>query len=431
LRLLSFILCIALGICAINRGYCAQHIVNPHDNLQQLLDNSQDGDEILLQPGRYLGQFYIRHSIILRGTEQTVIDAQGKGNALELLAPNIKIQQLTIVNWGHNLTAQNAGIYANKIADGAVIQDNTLSGAGFGMWLQNLSGIQVINNRVKGDVTLRSADRGNGIQLSSITQALVEHNHISETRDGLYVISSKNNVIRDNQMHDLRYGIHYMYSYSNDVLNNLAYQTRACYALMSSKYLQVKGNECYDSEDYGMLMNFITYSDITDNIIQRIWTKPEHQAMGREGKGIFVYNSGYNTIARNLVDTAEIGIHLTAGSEQVKIYGNSFIHNRVQVKYVSNKEQQWSMNQRGNFWSNYLGWDLDHDQIGDVAFEPNDGIDKLAWQYPELKMIMDSPAIIILRWIQRQFPVLKPAGVKDSYPLMQAPHSTKRQQEVK
>jgi len=34
---------------------------------------------------------------------------------------------------------------------------------------------------------------------------------------------------------------------------------------------------------------------------------------------------------------------------------------------------------------------------------------------------MDSPAIIILRWVQRQFPILKPPGVKDSFPLMLEP----------
>ena len=91
------------------------------------------------------------------------------------------------------------------------------------------------------------------------------------------------------------------------------------------------------------------------------------------------------------------------------------------MKYVSNKKQEWSKDGRGNYWSNYLGWDMDNDGIGDAIFEPNDGIDKLVWQYPEMKMIMDSPAILILRWVQKQFPVLKPPGVKDSYPLM-APH---------
>jgi len=38
-----------------------------------------------------------------------------------------------------------------------------------------------------------------------------------------------------------------------------------------------------------------------------------------------------------------------------------------------------------------------------------------------MKMIMDSPAILILRWVQRQFPVLKPPGIKDSFPLMSSP----------
>jgi nitrous oxidase accessory protein len=73
---------------------------------------------------------------------------------------------------------------------------------------------------------------------------------------------------------------------------------------------------------------------------------------------------------------------------------------------------------------------MGNDGIGDTIFEPNDGIDKLVWQYPEMKMIMDSPAILILRWVQRQFPVLKPPGVKDSFPLMSAPNLTKNEQAV-
>ena len=73
---------------------------------------------------------------------------------------------------------------------------------------------------------------------------------------------------------------------------------------------------------------------------------------------------------------------------------------------------------------------MGNDGIGDTIFEPNDGIDKLVWQYPEMKMIMDSPAILILRWVQRQFPVLKPPGVKDSFPLMSAPSLSKNEQAV-
>ena len=402
--------------------------VTLNDNLQAVLDSASDGDVISLAAGEYNGNFILRHAISLTGNNTATINAGGQGHALLLKSSNILIEDLTIINWGSDLTAQNAGIYSDKKTNNLIIRNNKLKGDGFGIWLQSGKHIKVEGNEVEGNSTLRSADRGNGIQLSKVEDVEVTGNTVSKTRDGLYIIASQQNVLKNNTMHDLRYGIHYMYSHSNQVLDNLAYNTRAGYALMSSRKLTVRGNESRDSEDYGFLMNFITYSDISHNRIKNVWTKPENKVMGRDGKGLFVYNSGYNTISYNSIDTAEIGVHLTAGSENVKVFGNSFINNPVQVKYVSNRKQEWSQDGVGNFWSNYLGWDLDNDGRGDTPFEPNDGIDKLIWQYPEAKVLLDSPAIIMLRWIQKQFPVLKPAGVKDSFPLMSVPTTTESKQ---
>ncbi|MGF1728691.1 nitrous oxide reductase family maturation protein NosD [Photobacterium kasasachensis] len=398
--------------------------VNVDDNLQAILDSASKGDVVSLDAGEYQGNFILRQAITLTGNNVATINAGGKGHALLLKSSDIVIEDLTIINWGSDLTAQNAGIYSDKKANNLIIRNNKLQGDGFGIWLQSGKHIKVKGNEVEGNPALRSADRGNGIQLSKVEDVEVTGNTVSKTRDGLYIIASQYNVLKNNTMHDLRYGIHYMYSHSNEVLDNLAYNTRAGYALMSSRKLTVRGNETRDSEDYGFLMNFITYSDISHNRISNVWTKPENKVMGRDGKGLFVYNSGYNTISYNTIDTAEIGIHLTAGSENVKVFGNSFINNPVQVKYVSNREQEWSQEGIGNFWSNYLGWDLDNNGRGDTPFEPNDGIDKLIWQYPEAKVLLDSPAILMLRWIQKQFPVLKPAGVRDSFPLMTVPSAS-------
>ncbi len=395
--------------------------ISPNDNLQKVLDNSQGGDVIVLSSGRYLGNFIIDKPLTIVGGEDVIIDAQGQGHGLEIKNSNITLAQLTIVNWGQDLTEQNSGIYSNQATTGLVINNNSLSGDGFGIWLNKASEAKVFHNKVRGNLSLRSADRGNGIQLSNVKNSHVHHNETSEVRDGIYVIASQDNIIENNTMHHLRYGIHYMYSYDNSIMNNSAYETRAGYAMMSSRRLIISGNKTTNSEDYGFLFNFITQSTIKNNHVKNVWTKPENKVLGRDGKGLFVYNSGYNTFTGNIVDTAEIGIHLTAGSENVKIYGNSFINNPTQVKYVSNRKQEWSLDGQGNFWSNYLGWDMNSDNIGDVIFEPNDGIDKLVWQYPEMKMLMDSPAVIILRWVQRQFPVLKPPGIKDSFPLMRAP----------
>jgi nitrous oxidase accessory protein len=418
-------------MCSFSQTLFAEEFsVSATDDLQKIIDASQDGDTLLLSAGQYFGNFVITKQITLRGEKGSIIDAQGNGHALVLKNSHITIDNLNIVNWGNDLTEQSSGIYSNekvgsksdkKRAVGLVISNNTLSGDGFGIWFNHVTQAKIFNNKVEGNLTLRSADRGNGIQVANVTHSHIYNNETYKTRDGIYVISSQNNLIEENTMHHLRYGIHYMYSYDNTVKNNTAFSTRAGYALMSSRRLTITGNKTTDSEDYGFLLNFITKSTFTNNHVKNVWTKPENKVLGRDGKGLFVYNSGYNTLEGNIIDTAEIGIHLTAGSENIKIFGNSFINNPTQVKYVSNKKQEWSKDGRGNYWSNYLGWDMDNDGIGDAIFEPNDGIDKLVWQYPEMKMIMDSPAILILRWVQKQFPVLKPPGVKDSYPLM-TPH---------
>jgi nitrous oxidase accessory protein len=406
--------------------------VTPDDDLQASLNRADDGDVVIIAAGEYIGNFIVNKRITVTGEiknvtgklervtgeNQAVINANGIGHGIELRNSNITIQNLTINNWGSDLTEQNSGIYTDKKSTNITVQGNTLTGDGFGIWVQRSQNVLIKNNQVTGNAALRTSDRGNGIQLSMVTKALVEGNTVSETRDGLYVISSQDNELRNNTLHDLRFGVHYMYSHNNKVVNNFSYNARVGYALMSSRKLIVSGNRSLNTEDYGFLLNFITFSEISNNHIKDVWTKPENKVLGRDGKGLFIYNSGYNTIKYNTVDTAEIGIHLTAGSENVKVHGNNFINNPIQVKYVSNKRQEWSVDGIGNYWSNYLGWDLDGDGKGDTAFEPNDGIDKMVWEYPEAKVLLDSPAVLLLRWVQNQFPILKPGGVKDSNPLM-------------
>ena len=397
--------------------------VSHGSDLQQHVLNAEDHDHLQLADGSYVGNFIIDKPITISGSRSAIIDANGHGHALQIHASNVTISGISIINYGDDLTEQHSGIYAEEATKYIKIEDTYIKGDGFGIWLQNTDNSTVVNNVVVGNTKLRSADRGNGIQLSGVKNSTVKYNDISDVRDGLYVINSQDNLLENNTMHHLRYGIHYMYSYKNDIVNNYAYKTRAGYAMMNSRYLNIVGNRSSDSEDYGFLLNYIIHSKIDRNIIEDVWTKPENKVLGRDGKGFFVYNSGYNSISNNKVLRAEIGIHLTAGSENTQVFGNSFIDNPVQVKYVSNKKQEWSKDGSGNYWSNYLGWDIDNDAKGDVPFEPNDGIDKLLWQYPEMKILMSSPAILVLRWVQRQFPVLKPPGVKDSFPLMKAPQT--------
>ena len=61
-----------------------------------------------------------------------------------------------------------------------------------------------------------------------------------------------------------------MYSYSNEISGNHTRSTRTGYALMQSKYLTVTHNRSENDRNYGILMNFITNSTITDNRVEGV-----------------------------------------------------------------------------------------------------------------------------------------------------------------
>jgi len=403
----------------------ADWTASPGESLQPLIDQAGDGDRLHLPAGRYPGPLTIDRPLTLEGEEGAVIDGGGQGHAVILAAPEIVLDGIAVENWGHNLTDMDAGIFVERTATGSVIRNGRLEGPGFGIWLDAAKDVEVIDNVLRGDAELRSQDRGNGIHLFNVRNVRVEGNDVARTRDGIYIDNSSQSFLNHNVLHDLRYGIHYMYAYDNHLEGNLTRDTRTGYALMQSKRLTVLDNHSVDDDNYGILMNNITGSTLEGNRIegirQPVNARGEGKISGGDGKAIFVYNSQFNEFLDNRFAASDIGIHLTAGSEDNVVLGNAFVDNRQQVKYVATRSQEWSADGRGNYWSDYLGWDLDADGIGDTAFEPNDAMDRLLWRYPAARLLMNSPAVLALRWVQRQFPVFRPEGVKDSAPLMTDP----------
>ncbi|MCL7943548.1 nitrous oxide reductase family maturation protein NosD [Marinobacter sp. ATCH36] len=394
-------------------------------DLQDELDALEPGAVFELPPEQLSSLDFRVPGVTVSCHAETVIDGKGDGNAIDILAEEVTFSGCEVRNWGGDLNELDAGIFVAPEARGAVIENNRLRGPAFGVWLDATPDVTVRNNRIRGDASIRSQDRGNGIHLFNTTGALIEGNDISQTRDAIYIETANNNEIRNNVMTDLRYGIHYMYSMHNLLEGNVTRGTRTGYALMQSKYLKVFNNRSENDENYGILMNFITNSELRGNVVTGV--SQGHTAgvsiSGAEGKAVFIYNSLYNTFEDNVFRDSNIGIHLTAGSEENEMFSNAFVNNQRQVKYVATRTQEWSKEGRGNYWSDYLGWDRNQDGIGDVAYEPNDNVDRLLWKYPEAKVLMFSPAVDTLRWVQDAFPVVKAAGVSDSHPLMRQPES--------
>ncbi|MFA9460048.1 nitrous oxide reductase family maturation protein NosD [Thiohalorhabdus methylotrophus] len=381
----------------------------PGESLQTVVARAAEGDTVVVPAGRHpVNNLTLTKPLTLLGREGAVLDGGGSGDVIRVSAPGIAIRNLEIRDSGMDLNAMNAGVFVEQEAAGTRIEECFIDHTAWGVWVDGAHAPVIRGNRIHGNTEVVSPERGNGIQLWNVSGALVADNEVWETRDGIYIeVSHGGNVIHANHFHHLRYGVHYMYSHRNEVTGNRTNNTRAGYALMMSDGLEVHHNRSDGDEDYGFLLNYVKKSAIHHN---RVAPGPE--------KCAFVYNAQYNDLHQNRFKGCEVGIHLTAGSFHNRIHRNAFLHSRNQVKYVGNREQEWSLDGRGNYWSDYMGWDTNGDGVGDIPYRPNDVVDRLVWKYPLARILLKSPAVQTLRWIQRQFPALRNPGVTDRHPLM-------------
>jgi nitrous oxidase accessory protein len=215
---------------------------------------------------------------------------------------------------------------------------------------------------------------------------------------------------------------------------------------MFSKHFVLRDNVSDHDRDRGILFNSANGSEIVGNTViggpqpSARWATAENHgadegagvaeptwqtAAARERIGpercVFIYNTNKNRIDDNWFEGCEIGVQFTAGSEGNDITGNAFVNNANQVKYVGTRHLDWSKNGRGNYWSDNPAFDLNGDGIADTAYRPNDLIDRVLWTAPAAKVLINSPAVQVIRWAQAQFPALLPGGVVDSHPLMSPP----------
>ena len=204
----------------------------------------------------------------------------------------------------------------------------------------------------------------------------------------------------------MRYGTHYMNSYHNVWEDNDVYRNRTGLALMETRDQIVRNNRAWGNSDSGIMLRTIQDSVIENNVVA-----------GNQ-RGFFIYDAEYNVIRNNLVVDNDVGAHVWAGSIHNEVDGNDFVRNRQQVRYVAAKDERWGV-KRGNYWSNYVGWDRDGNGIGDVPYEANDVVDRLIWRLPVVKLLLNSPAIDTLRLIAQQFPLLRAPSIVDAKPRMQ------------
>lgn len=379
-------------------------------SLQRAIEQAAPGDRLELEAGVYEGAVLIDRPLVLVGTVSSIIDGGGAGRVITVAAPDVVVRGVTVRNSGASLATEDSGIFVTAEGDRAVIENNHLEHNLIGVYLKGPEKAIVRGNVIVGSTDPHVNERGNGVQLWNTPGSVVEDNDIRYGRDGIFVTTSRDNSFRGNRLRDLRFAIHYMYTNNSEVSGNRSTGNHIGYALMFSDRIRVVNNISDGDRDRGLFLNYANHSEIEGNRVS-----------GGTAKCFFIYNANVNRIHNNYFADCQIGIHFTAGSERNEVYENAFVNNRTQVKYVGTRYIEWSLNGRGNFWSDNPAFDLDDDGIADQPYQPNDLVDQIVWRHPLAKLLLNSPAVQVLRWAQSEFPALHPGGVTDSAPLMSVP----------
>lgn len=371
------------------------------------IKHAEPGDIILLQPGVYKeNQVVIDKPLTLSGINYPVMDVEGKAEGITITSSGVTIQGLEIKNIATSYLKDNAAIKVLK-SDHCHIQNNKITNAYFGIFLADADSNTVKNNIVTGEA-INETSGGNAIHLWQCHYILIEGNKVTGHRDGIYFEFVKHTQIRNNESRkNLRYGLHFMFSDNNVYYRNVFAENGAGVAVMYSKDITMTENqfsENWGAARYGLLLKDITDSEIKGN------------KFDKNTIGIFAEGSNRLNIVGNDFTENGWGVKIMGSCEDVSFRLNNFISNTFEI--ATNTESRISFNFKNNYWSDYSGYDLNYDGIGDIPHRPAKLFSFVSERVPESIILLRSMFMEVLELTEKIAPVFTPVSLADEEPMM-------------
>ncbi|AFL79667.1 parallel beta-helix repeat (two copies) [Aequorivita sublithincola DSM 14238] len=378
----------------------------PVKTIQEALNQALDGDIVLVKKGVYKeANLKINKSITLIGEDMPVIDGEKKGEIITIGADNVTVDGFKIINVGVSYTTDYASVRVVN-SSGYLIQNLELEKLFFGIYLQKSNDGKVLNNKVRGEA-VTEFNSGNAVHLWYCKNVEVRGNDVQNVRDGIYLEFSDNISIIDNfSKNNVRYGLHFMFSNNNKVINNVFETNGAGIALMFSKFMEVENNvikKNWGTAAYGLLLKEVNDANLINNVFSE------------NTVGITVEGSNRLVYSNNDFTSNGYAIKVKGACYANEIINNNFLYNSFDISYNGRINDNKFDN---NYWSNYTGYDLDKNGIGDIPFRPVKLFSYIVNRTPETIILMRSLFIDIIDFSEKVSPVFTPDDLSDENPRM-------------
>ncbi|UCE74711.1 MAG: right-handed parallel beta-helix repeat-containing protein [Methanomassiliicoccales archaeon] len=276
-------------------------------------------------------------------------------------------------------------------SNGVTIEGSAVSNCYRGIYLARSYHCTVKGNSV-------SMCASNGIRLYSSHSNTVEENTVWYNNYGIYLRYSNRNTVKGNTISENAFGVYFSPANDNVLKMNLFQENIVAFMSWYSTGNRITLNTVVDNE-HGLSLcdgsnkNVIHKNTVIDNDLSITYPWPSsgiylqvcsgntifENTVTSNQFGFWFWWASDNIIKENMVSENDLGFRIEEDSDGNVIHTNNIIDNTVQAE--DEGINTWDNGAEGNYWSDYMGSDLNHDGVGDTDL-PHQGVDSYPLMNP-------------------------------------------------
>jgi len=357
------------------------------------------GSTLTLAPGDYAGPLLIDRPLRLLG-EGATLRGTGRGTVLMIRASDVLVRGLRLSGSGSDSNAGDAGILV--AADRVELDRLSVEDAYIGIDLRQANDNHIHDCTIRGRAALPMGLRGDGLRMWESDRNRVERNRLDSVRD-LVVWYSYDNVLSHNTVVHGRYGTHFMHASDNTVADDVYEDDVVGVFVMYSDRVHLLRNRVVGARgEAGVGFGFKESDDI----------EVRENALIGDTTGIYLDGTphrvdGTAVFADNLIAYNHTGLRLHGRVRGAVLRDNDLHENGLPVTADGGADAR-DVRFEGNRWSEYEGYDLDDDGVGDVPFVLRGATNGMLDRHPDARFFTGTPAAALLDLLAAAFPMLAP-----------------------
>lgn len=391
LVLLSSLLYVRFSVVMVNasNGYPV-HNINTGLNytaIQKAIDASEtlDGHTILVDAGFYDEYVDITKSLTIIGENKSTTIVDGR---IFVWANYSCVAQFTVQNGGIHIENPHGSTISNNIlknnyigiaiyeSSGNMLRNNTMLNNTYNFdingwfpsdFFQNIDSSNTVDGKpiyyLVNQHNQQIPDDAGYVALVNSTKIMVKNLSLKNNGMGILLINCTYCTVENVTSNDMD-GIDMRFSSNNTITNNTFVSSNYGFFIMNSDRNSMTYNRIHTDYGDGVWLQSSEYNVLSFNILS-----------GFVGDGYFngiwlLDGSNSNIITGNTISSYYRGV-LLLGSYNNTIYHNNFVvaHNQVCSNNFLEEDKE------GNYYSTYVGVDLDKDGIGDSQYVVYEAID--------------------------------------------------------